>query len=84
MKFPKITILMPAYKEEEVIGEVLRHMRRAIVDFPKLSHEKLEKLVKWAYHEYYLRPQYIWKKLSKIRSFQDIKELVQTARRLFF
>jgi radical SAM superfamily enzyme YgiQ (UPF0313 family)/ribosomal protein S8 len=59
-------------------------MRRATVDFPKLRHEKLESLVKWAYREYYLRPQYIWKRLSKIRNFQDFKELVQTARRLFF
>lgn len=59
-------------------------MRRATVDFPNLKHEKLESLVKWAYREYYLRPQYIWKRLSKIRNFQDFKELVQTARRLFF
>ncbi|MEM5778154.1 MAG: radical SAM protein [Candidatus Aenigmatarchaeota archaeon] len=59
-------------------------IRDATVDFPNLNHEKLRELVKWSYREYYLRPQYIWKRLSKVKSFQDFKELVQTAWRLFF
>jgi radical SAM superfamily enzyme YgiQ (UPF0313 family) len=59
-------------------------IREATVNFPNLNHDKLRELVKWAYREYYLRPQYIWKRLSKVRGFQDFKELVQTAWRLFF
>jgi radical SAM superfamily enzyme YgiQ (UPF0313 family) len=59
-------------------------LRQATVDFPNLKHEDLEGLVKWAYREYYLRPQYIWKRLSKVRSFKDLRELFQTAKRLFF
>jgi anaerobic magnesium-protoporphyrin IX monomethyl ester cyclase len=58
-------------------------MRRATVDFPNLKHEELESLVKWAYREYYIRPQYVWKRLSKVRNFQDLRELFQTAKRLF-
>lgn len=59
-------------------------IRDATVDFPNLKHKDLQRLVKWSYREYYLRPQYIWKRLSKVRSFQDFKELVLTSWRLFF
>jgi len=39
MKFPKITILMPAYKEEEVIGDTLRHL------FEEIKYPRLEIIV---------------------------------------
>jgi anaerobic magnesium-protoporphyrin IX monomethyl ester cyclase len=59
-------------------------IRDATVNFPNLNHEKLREMVKWAYRDYYLRPQYIWKRLSKVRDLQDFKELVRTSWRLFF
>lgn len=59
-------------------------LRSATVNFPNLSHKKLEELVKWAYREYYLRPKYVWKRLLKIKNVQELKELIRTAWRLFF
>jgi radical SAM superfamily enzyme YgiQ (UPF0313 family) len=55
----------------------------AIVDFPDISHEKLEKLVRWSYREYYLRPHYIFKRLKNLKSFHELFEDIKVAFRLF-
>ncbi len=57
--------------------------RRATVDFPNLSHEELQELVRWAYRSYYLRPSYIIKRLSKIKSLSALVENIKTAWNLF-
>jgi radical SAM superfamily enzyme YgiQ (UPF0313 family) len=54
-----------------------------IVDFPEMSHEKLEMLVKWSYRAYYLRPHYIFKRLKSIRSFHELFEDAKIAFKLF-
>jgi radical SAM superfamily enzyme YgiQ (UPF0313 family) len=58
--------------------------REATVDFPNMSHEKLGKLVRWAYRDYYLRPQYIWKRLIKLRGFRDFRQMLESTYRLLF
>lgn len=57
--------------------------KTATVDFPNLSHEDLQRLVKWAYFNYYLRPDYIFKRLKKIKSLQSLIENIKTAWNLF-
>lgn len=58
--------------------------RESIVDFPNMSHEKLEKLVKWCYRSYYLRPLYIMKRLAEVRSPRQFSEYTKTAYNLVF
>ena len=48
--------------------------REGIVNFPEMSHEELEKMVRWAYRSFYLRPSYILKKLRKIKSPREFLE----------
>jgi radical SAM superfamily enzyme YgiQ (UPF0313 family) len=55
----------------------------ATVDFPNMSHERLEKLVKWAYRAHYLRLSYILKRLTKIRSFNELIENIKSVWNLF-
>ena len=42
-----------------------------------MEEEELKKLVSWAYHSYYLRPLFLIKKISKIKSLDDIKRYWQ-------
>jgi hypothetical protein len=58
--------------------------REGIVDFPDMPHEKLEKLVKWCYRSYYLRPVYILSRLKEIRSLRQFVEYSKTAYNLIF
>jgi len=49
--------------------------------FPHLITEhwdegKLKNMLSKAYSRFYLRPQYVWRRLSGIRSFNDVKDLV--------
>lgn len=55
----------------------------AIVDFPEISHEKLQKLVRWCYRAYYLSPTYIWKRLKNLRTFKEFLENIRAAWNLF-
>ena len=59
-------------------------MKRATVSFPKgLSSTELQELVRWSYRAFYFRPQYVWKRIVKVRSFRELGELVSTVRRLW-
>ena len=55
-----------------------------IVDFPNMTHERLEMLVKWSYRAYYLRPQYIYRRLKNLKSFRELFEDAKIAFKLFF
>jgi len=57
---------------------------QGIVDFPEISHERLEMLVKWSYRAYYLRPYYIIKRLRNLKSFKELFEDIKIAFKLFF
>ncbi|MGM9997849.1 MAG: B12-binding domain-containing radical SAM protein [Candidatus Bruticola sp.] len=53
-------------------------------DFPVLetelwNEEKLHDMLKEAYTRFYLRPKFVMRRLSKIRSLNDIKELIKAA-----
>lgn len=48
-----------------------------------LSEEKIKEYYKKAYRRFYFRPSYILKRLSKIRSFTDIKENIEAFKGIF-
>jgi anaerobic magnesium-protoporphyrin IX monomethyl ester cyclase len=56
---------------------------QGIVDYPEMTHEQLEKLVRWSYRTYYLRPYYIYQRLVSIRSFRELLEDTKIAFKLF-
>ncbi len=49
------------------------------LNLPGLRAARLLELQKKAYKEYYLRPRYIWEKLTEIRSLVEIKNLLNGA-----
>lgn len=46
--------------------------------FCEIPPERLEKALIEAYREFYIRPDYLWKRLSEIRSFADLSRLVRS------
>jgi len=51
---------------------------KALVSYPDLPKEELERIVKKANRRFYLNPKRIFFQLKKIRSLQDIKNLILT------
>lgn len=81
--FYKIVKLLGWFATKSKDFEPVDPYQQATVNFPNMSHEELHKWVRWCYKEYYMRPQYFWKRLSKIRSWREFKEVVKIAWRLF-
>jgi len=48
----------------------------ACLEYPDLSKQQQQILLKRAYREFYLRPGYILKKLSSIKNFKQFKDVV--------
>ncbi|MDD4939655.1 MAG: radical SAM protein [Candidatus Omnitrophica bacterium] len=57
--------------------------KNAIISYPHLSKEKLEKLLSYAYLSYYLNPRYLCKQLFKVRSLKDLTNKLSTAFNFF-
>ncbi|MBF0301027.1 MAG: radical SAM protein, partial [Oligoflexia bacterium] len=49
---------------------------RPTMNLPNLTSERIQELHRQAYKEYYFRLKYIWKKLTGINSFTEVKNLV--------
>lgn len=59
--------------------------QKAIISYPSISSEKLEKLIKKATFSFYLNPFYIAKNITKITSFKSLVEAIKsTLRKLSF
>ncbi len=58
--------------------------RDAIISYPHLSKERLERLCAGAYASYYLRPRYLYKQLRSLQSARDFLSKVSAAARFFF
>jgi len=54
-------------------------INRCIVDTPLLSVEELSRMRREAYKDFYLRPGYIFSRLLKLRSWDDLTALFQSA-----
>jgi len=57
--------------------------KNGIMNLPYLSQKKLDELIRWCYRSYYLRPRYIIKRISRLRSFGELIEDIKAAIRLF-
>ena len=53
------------------------------LQLPNLSEEKIKEYYNKAYRRFYLRPSYLLRRLSKIRSFIDIKENIEAFKGIF-
>ncbi len=45
----------------------------------QITHEEIDKMIKYAYNRFYIRPRLIFKRLKNIKSFTEFKELVASA-----
>lgn len=54
-------------------------INRAIIKTPLLSQKDLERSRKWAYISFYFRPNYIFKRLKKVKSIKDLKFMTLSA-----
>ena len=50
----------------------------------RLSNKEIQKLTKRAYVEFYFRPKIIFKHLSKIKSFEELKRYILVSVKMFF
>ncbi len=55
-------------------------LNQPILNLPTLSSEQLQKARIRAYREFYLRPSYIYKRLKKIHSWNDLKKTIYQAK----
>lgn len=72
--------------EEGYITRELNDMdalRNSLISYPHLADKELDNLIKWAYRYFYLDPQYLIKRLIKMRSFTDLKNNIKSAINLF-
>ncbi|TAN63045.1 radical SAM protein [bacterium] len=55
--------------------------KNAIISYPHLSKQELERLVSYAYFSFYFNPRYILRQLFSVKNFQDLANKVKTALR---
>jgi radical SAM superfamily enzyme YgiQ (UPF0313 family) len=53
------------------------------ISLPNLNQEKLQKLIRWCYKEYYLRPAYFIQVLKNTKSLDELLKKIKIAWRLF-
>ena len=83
LEFYKIVKKNKWFVTESKDWEGVDPYNQGIVDFPEMSHEELELLVKWSYRSYYLRPYYIYKRIKNLRSLRELVEDTKIAFKLF-
>jgi len=72
--FPKTELAVLGKKEGWITTEdyAKYELNQAILNYPRLTIEQLQRARIKAYREFYLRPSYIWKRLRKIRSLKEL------------
>lgn len=53
--------------------------KSAIISYPHLSKQELEKLVSYAYFSFYFSPRYIFRQILSLRSFNDLLNKIRAA-----
>ncbi|MCL5985023.1 MAG: B12-binding domain-containing radical SAM protein [Actinobacteria bacterium] len=65
-------------------SDEINPLGKSMISYPQLSRERLEKLQRWAYRSFYLRPRFIFKRILRYRSpkevFNDMKVAVKLLR----
>ncbi|MCL5037141.1 MAG: B12-binding domain-containing radical SAM protein [Chloroflexi bacterium] len=64
-------------------SDSLDPLNKAMISYPNLPAEKLEKLEKKAYRDFYLRPEKIWKRIKNIKNLKDLVRDIGIALKIF-
>ncbi len=80
---PHTGLYREAMKRGHVDGDYWRDytlLKKGRDEFPHIvtehwDDEKLKRMLSKAYTSFYMRPSYVWRRLSSIRSFNDVKDL---------
>lgn len=62
--------------------EAVDPMRKSFISYPHLTKEELELIIKRLYLKYYFRPEYLYKKIKKIRTLRDLFNKIKVARKI--
>lgn len=58
--------------------------KEGVIRLPNLSQKDMEKLVRWCYKSFYLRPSYILKTLLQVKSIRELLEILRVMWNLIF
>jgi len=61
------------YREIGAKNPIDQGLKRPVIMSPNWDSEKLEKIMQRAYLDYYFRPQYIWQRVCKLNSLDQLK-----------
>ena len=61
------------YREIDAKNPIDQDLKRPVIMSPNWDSEKLEKIMQWAYFDYYFRPQYIYQQLRRLKSLDQLK-----------
>ena len=59
-------------------------LANSVLDLPTVSSEDVNRMYKVAYREFYFRPRYLFRRLTKLRSLEDLKANFQAFRSILF
>lgn len=59
-------------------------LANSVLELPTVTTEEINRMYKVAYREFFFRPSYLWRRLWKLRSLEDIKMNFQAMRSIFF
>lgn len=59
-------------------------LANSVLELPTASSRQINEMYKTAYREFYFRPQYLLRRLTRLRSWDDLKCNVQAFRSVFF
>ncbi len=59
-------------------------LANSVMELPTVSTEELNRLYRVAYREFYFRPRYLWRRLLRMRGFEDIRTNLRALRSILF
>lgn len=59
-------------------------LANSVLDLPTVSSEDVNRMYKIAYREFYFRPRYLLRRLTKLHGFEDLKANLQAFRSILF
>lgn len=80
--FPYTAFNLKAKKDGWMIKpeyDAIDPMKESFISYPHLTKEELEEIIKKMYFRYYFRPAFIWKKMLRLKNFNDLINKFKTA-----
>ena len=59
-------------------------LANSVMELPTVSTEELNRLYRVAYREFYFRPRYLWRRLLRMRGFEDLRTNLRALRSILF